>query len=486
MHVVMLGAEVYPFSKVGGLGDVLGALPQALARRGHRVQLFTPGYGCIDFQKYNVSPTKIRFTVILGDQSYPCQVSSYHPPEMDNYTIYFIQNETLFAGRGIYTDPQGTPYADNPERFFFFQKACLQLLHQLKDVPDIIHCHDNHTGLVPALLRTLPQHAERFAAVKMLFTIHNIAYQGICPLAKKELLGLPDYLFKPMAALEWWGQFNPLKGGIRLADAVATVSPTHAREITTDEQLSAGLKGVINSRPDKVKGVLNGVDYTEWNPAHDPELYAAYSVNDLAGKKINKQELLKETGLAYKLRHKPLIGMVSRLVEQKGLDLLVATLPEILTEDLALIILGSGEPQYHRALQKIAAAHCDHLYLEFAYNNPLAHKIYAGSDIFLMPSRYEPCGISQMYALKYGAIPLAHQTGGLADTIKPWDGQQGNGFLFTEYTPEALFAALQTALKFYRQKKSWQQLVRNGMSADFSWRRSAQQYEQLYQNLTSA
>lgn len=483
MHVVMLGAEVYPFSKVGGLGDVLGALPPTLAQLGHKVQLFTPGYGCIDYRKHNISGTHIRFEVGLGDQTYPCRIAKYCHPETENYTIYFIRNETLFAERGIYSDPQGEPYADNPERFFLFQKACIRLLHTLQDQPDIIHCHDNHTGLVPALLKTLPQNVDRFADVKTIFTIHNIAYQGICSLKKKVLLGLPDYLFKPMAVLEWWGQINPLKGGIRLSDIVTTVSPAHAREITTDEQLSAGLKGVINSRPDKVKGILNGVDYTEWDPARDSHLYAAYSAADMAGKKVNKQQLLKETSLAYKLHRKPLIGMVSRLVEQKGLDLLIESLPEILKADIAMIILGSGEQKYHRALQKIASEHADHFYLEFAYNNPLAHKIYAASDLFLMPSRYEPCGISQMFALKYGAVPLAHRTGGLADTIKPWDGKQGNGFLFNSYKSAALLKELHTALGVYRQKKSWQQLQQNGMSADFSWQRSAQQYLRLYRNL---
>jgi starch synthase len=483
MKILFVSAEVYPYSKVGGLGDVAGALPGALAKTGVEIVVVTPAYGTINRQSHNLESSPYGFSVQLENETVDCGLSRWISPGHSNHRIYFVENEQYFGSRGIYENKSGKPYKDNDKRFLLLSKASLEICNVLHWTPDLIHCHDNHTALMPVYLKTRSPDYSHFQNTKTLLTLHNIAYQGIVSMKRQRIYKLPDELFNPTAPMEWYGQINPLKAGIVFADAVSTVSPTHAKEITTDEVLSAGLKSVIYEHQQHVFGILNGVDYSEWNPATDIFISKQYSPGSLGDKRINKVALLDETGLDNELLDKPLIGMVSRLVEQKGIPVLLEALDRIMIQDVGLIILGSGDESYHQELRKYAKLYEKRLKIDFSYNNPLSHKIMAGCDIFLMPSRYEPCGITQMVSLKYGAVPVVHKTGGLADTVMQWNGQQGNGFLFSDYSADDLVKSISRAVSIYYIKEEWQQIMLNGMKADFSWRQSAGQYLALYKQL---
>ncbi len=484
MHIVFISAEVYPFSKVGGLGDVVGTLPAALARAGHRVQVISPRYSNISIPEHHLQNRQIDFTVRIGEKSHSSQILSRPAEDIPNLEFIFIEQMKMFGTRGIYTDARGNPYPDNPERFLLLSRAALQYLQKQQTDVDIIHCHDNHTALVPVYHKEVTQ-PPQLARARTILTLHNIAYQGTVSADQQQLFGLPQSFFQPGGALEWYGQINPLKAGILYADRVTTVSPTHAVEISEDEAMSAGMKSVIAKRSDQLIGILNGVDYDEWHPNNDRYITHNYHLkNYVAGKRNNKIALLSETALDPGLLEKPLIGMVSRLVEQKGINILIDAMSEFLQEDVAMVLLGSGEQRYHQALEKIAGQDPKKLSIVFGYRNDLSHKIMAGSDLFLMPSRYEPCGITQMYSLKYGTVPIVRKTGGLADTIGDWNGQEGNGIVFTEYTGEALVKAVRRAIRiYYNQPQQWRTMIRNGMQSDFSWTKAAADYIRLYQNL---
>ena len=482
MKILFVSAEVCPFSKVGGLGDVAGALPRALAGQGAEVYVVTPAYRTIDRNIHKTESSPYRFSVRVGNETVDCGLSRISP-QHSNYHIYFIENEKYFGSRGVYSDKQGVPYDDQDKRFLLFSKAALEICSVLKWTPDLIHCHDNHAALIPVYLKTRAGDYSQFRNTKTLLTLHNIAYQGIVSMERRGIYDFPDKLFYPTAPMEWYGQINPLKAGIVFANAVSTVSPTHAQEIMEDETISAGLKGIISSKGKPVYGILNGVDYQEWNPADDLFISKQYSPGSLRDKRINKVALLDETGLDNGLLDKPLIGMVSRLVEQKGIPVLLEALDRIMAQDVGLIILGSGAESYQQELRKFAKLYAKRLKIDFSYNNPLSHKIMAGCDIFLTPSRYEPCGITQMASLKYGAVPVVHKTGGLADTISDWDGKRGNGFLFSDYSADDLLKSISRAVSIYYKKEEWRQIMLNGMKADFSWRQSAGQYLALYKQL---
>jgi len=483
MKILFVSAEVYPFSKVGGLGDVAGALPRALAGQGAEVYVVTPAYGTIDRNIHQMESSPYRFSVRVGNETVDCGLSRRISPQHSNYHIYFIENEKIFGSRGVYSDKQGVPYDDQDKRFLLFSKAALEICSVLKRTPDLIHCHDNHSALIPVYLKTRAGDYSQFRNTKTLLTLHNIAYQGIVSMERRGIYDFPDKLFYPTAPMEWYGQINPLKAGIVFANAVSTVSPTHAQEIMEDETISAGLKGIISSKGKPVYGILNGVDYQEWNPADDLFISKQYSPGSLRDKRINKAALLDEAGLDSGFLDKPLIGMVSRLVEQKGIPVLLEALDRIMAQDVGLIILGSGAESYQQELRKFAKLYAKRLKIDFNYNNPLSHKIMAGCDIFLMPSRYEPCGITQMVSLKYGTVPVVHKTGGLADTISDWDGKRGNGFLFGDYSADDLLKSISQAISIYYKNEEWQQIMLNGMKADFSWRQSAGQYLALYKQL---
>ncbi|HPC36517.1 MAG TPA: glycogen synthase GlgA [Candidatus Marinimicrobia bacterium] len=483
MNIIFIAAEASPFAKVGGLGDVIGALPPVLANRGLSVKVIIPGSRSTWNFKTEPLTQLSNLTVTLGNRVVESQVRRWQNPAQAQHEVYFIDNPEYFGQRDVYCDENGKPYSDNPERFILFQKAALKLIAETRWSPDIIHCHDYHTALIPVYLKKNLAQVPPFNTLKSVLTLHNIAYQGDCEMQLKEICDLPEELFMPMGALEWYNRLNPLKGGIIFADAVTTVSPTHAREIMTDEELGAGMGGVLANRPTPVLGILNGIDTAEWNPVTDVYLFMPYSISNLAGKKVNKVKLIEILGLNPALESRPLLGIVSRLVEQKGIALLIDGLEKILSLGAGFVILGSGEQNYQRELKRLANQFSDRMAVKFDYDNVLAHRIIAGSDLFLMPSRFEPCGITQMYALNYGAVPVVHHTGGLADTVIPWDGKDGNGFAFREYRAEAMLKTVCEALQVFEKPDEWRKIIINGMSADFSWDRAATKYIALYENL---
>ncbi|MDO9547612.1 MAG: glycogen synthase [Candidatus Marinimicrobia bacterium] len=480
MRIAFVSAEVYPFSKVGGLGDVAGALPLELAAQGVDVMVLTPRYGSINRWGFGIEDSPYRYTVNIGNKAIDCGLSRWQSPQYSNFQVYFIENEHYFGSRGIYGNENGIPYEDNDERYLLLSKAALEVCKVLNRIPDVIHCNDNHSALIPVYLKSKLSEYSLFQNTKTLLTLHNIAYQGIVNMDRRLIYDLPDDLFYPIAPMEWYGQINPLKAGILFADALSTVSPTHAREIMEDEGFSAGLKGVIAAAGKPVQGILNGVDYSEWSPQRDIYIAKQYSNKTVSEKQFNKIALLNDIGIDQAMVDKPLIGMVTRLVEQKGIPVLIEALERLLALDVAMIILGSGEPDYERSLMKFAERFTGRLKIDFGYNNSLSHKIMAGGDMFLMPSRYEPCGITQMAALKYGTVPIVHKTGGLADTVFQWNSQSGNGFVFENYSADDLIKSVRNAVSVYYDKDEWRHIMLNGMAADFSWQQSAQQYVELY------
>jgi starch synthase len=392
--------------------------------------------------------------------------------------IYFVDCAEAFDRESIYTiDP------DEYLRFLVLQRAALEGCQRLQFAPDIIHCHDWHTGLVPLLLKTAYAWDKLFARTRTVLTIHNIGYQGVFPLSTVESIGAATAgLLSPEDSAR--GEINWLREGIRHADRVSTVSPTYAWEITTPEG-GHGLDGTLRARPDKVVGILNGVDYEQWNPETDRYLKHRYNREDLSGKVATKRDLLSFLNVALDERT-PLMGIVSRLTVQKGFDLLFDSLPQILTtRKLALIVLGSGEPRYEEFFRDLHRRFADRVTYHHGYNEQLAHLIEAGSDMFLMPSMYEPCGLSQMYSLKYGTVPIVRRTGGLADTVQHWNPETrtGTGIVFDHYDAQGVNWAINTALDLYEDRESWLQLVRNGMAQDFSWPKQAALYEEMYRAL---
>ncbi len=480
MRVVMAASECVPFAKTGGLADVVGALPGALQRLGLEVAVILPAYHSIP-AGIPRRRTPWRLEVPLSDQTVTATVLQAQMGE--NIPVYLIEADQYFARAGLYGTPDGD-YLDNAERFAFFNRAIAALLQHLGNV-DVLHCHDWQTALTPLLLRA---DSDRYAAlegVRTVLTIHNIGYQGLFWHFDWHLLNIDWRYFTP-EWLEFYGKINYLKGGIVCADAVTTVSPTYAQEIQTAE-LGYGLEGVLAQRRDALFGILNGVDYNEWSPDRDRHIAAAYSANDPSGKASCKADLQQTMGLPISPKI-PLVGIISRLAAQKGFDLLSEVEERLLRKQLQMVVLGSGDAQYQELFTTLARRHKKRLAVRIAFDNALAHKIEAGSDFFLMPSRYEPCGLNQIYSLRYGTIPVVRATGGLQDTINDFDlnTETGTGFKFTDYTGAALLACVERGLHAYRNTKRWQLLMRNAMAADFSWARSAQAYAQLYKRLTRA
>jgi starch synthase len=405
-------------------------------------------------------------------------VSSSSPDPAVTVPVYFIEDDAYFARPGLYGDASGD-YDDNAQRFSFFCRAVLELLRHLDDFPQVVHCHDWATALLPAYRRFLAGTEAGYATLAMVYTIHNLAYQGLFPASMLPVTGLPQTLFHP-DGVEFYGQLNFAKAGLQYADFLTTVSPSYAEEICTPE-LGAGLDGVLRQRRAVLVGILNGVDYEVWNPETDPALPAPYSAADPTGKSLCKAAVLQAFALD-KEPQLPLFGMISRLVDQKGLDLLAAILPTLLQLDLRLVILGAGETRYQVILQEQARAFPDRLGFRMGFDDTLAHQIEAGSDCFLMPSRFEPCGLNQLYSLRYGTIPIVRATGGLRDTVIPFDPVSGigTGFVFSEATAAAFLAAVQQALAVFADRITWQRLRRNAMAEDFSWQQSALRYVDIY------
>ena len=463
----MVASEAAPLAKTGGLADVVGSLPPALRSLGDEVAVVLPRYGSVDLKTlrrvYDPPP------VFLGPARY--DIALYQAPEAD--PLYLVDCPPLYDRKGFYGE-SGVDYPDNHIRFAVLARAAFTVARVLFRT-DLFHCHDWQVGLVPAYLRTTYATDPTFLGVKTLFTIHNLGYQGLFPKTALAEAALDPLVFRP-DGMEFFGRVSYLKGGIAFADALNTVSPTYAREIQTPEY-GFGLDGALRARGGALSGILNGVDYGEWSPETDPLIPARFSPEDLEGKRVCKEQLLAEFGLPSEAMDRPVIGIVSRFTRQKGADILAEVADQIVA-DVYLVALGTGDPEYEEFFLSMATEHPGRIALRIGFDNRLAHLIEAGADLFLMPSRYEPCGLNQIYSLKYGTVPVVRATGGLDDTI-----EDGTGFKFTEYSGEALLGAVQAAVEAFADRSAWRERMHRGMEKDFSWKASAARYSALYRQL---
>jgi starch synthase len=487
LHVVMVAGEAVPFAKVGGLGDVVGSLPLALEKLGVSVTVVIPRHSVIDLQKFGFEPYPVpgEGRVQLGLESIPFDL---HRGRMPNSSIdvFLIGNDRFFDRPGIYVHPAtAKDYPDQADRWIFFQRAVMEIFKNAWPVPDILHCHDHQAGLIPAYLRRLYRSDRAFVKTRSMFTIHNMGYQGLFPRAAMSRAGFNDAEFYPSSPFEFYGMFNFMKVGITYADLVTTVSPTYAREIQDSKEYGYGLEGVLQERSDSLIGILNGIDDEQWNPGADTLIPAQYSQSKFTGKNQNKMALLEKFGLDAAHADWPLLAMISRIDVQKGFDLVVSILDHLLEKDLCFVLLGSGNKETEGYLRTIIGRYPGKAGMRFEFDNGSAHLTEAGADIFLMPSKYEPCGLNQMYSLRYGTVPVVRKTGGLADTVREYDPLtgEGTGFVFTEYAPEHFKAAVDRALALWPKKKEWRRLVLNGMKQDFSWKESARKYVEAYERV---
>jgi starch synthase len=481
MKIVFATAEVSPIAKTGGLGDVCGSLPKALVKLGHEVTIFMPYYRQARhwFEKNGISVHQLLPTTTITWANWTAEATFLRTtlPGTD-IPLILVANDFFFERDQIYAKADDG-VDDFLLRYTFFSRAVIRGCELIDLAPDVLHCHDWHTALLPVYLHSGLRREPHFTNTRSVLTIHNLHYQGAAAADAFALTGLHSRYWAA-DGVEHFGTLNPLKGGILFADQVTTVSPTYAREIRTAEH-GAGLDGVLRSV--RLTGILNGIDVEEWDPATDPLLPANYDAETLKDKAKNKRALVKEAGFKFSAKA-PLIGAVSRLVGQKGFQLLLPVLDRLLAAGAQVVILGSGEPELEDALTAIAEKHRSHCRVWIGFDNALAHRIYAGSDLLLMPSIYEPCGLNQMYALRYGTIPVVRLTGGLADTVIPFDGtnlENANGFGFAAAHPIDLYLAAWVAVLNFKDGHVWKSLQENGMSADFSWDRSAADYDRIYE-----
>ncbi|HEY1786683.1 MAG TPA: glycogen synthase GlgA [Verrucomicrobiae bacterium] len=477
MNILLASSEVHPYSKTGGLADMVGALAKTLARAGHQARIVTPLYRGIQAQFPQIRREDWWFDLPLGGQRVQAELFSL--PVEENLMVYFIGQKDFYDRDGLYME-DNVPYADNAERFIFFSKCVVHLARYLPWRPDAIHIHDWQTGLVPALIMNEQRHEGWGNPPPTCLTIHNLAYQGTFPGSAFELANLPSEFFT-METAEYFGHLNCLKAGIALADLMTTVSPRYAREILTEE-FGCALDGLLRKRQARLTGILNGVDYEEWNPMTDPRLKSTYSAGRLGGKKIDKTELQRELGLP--ATSAPLFGTITRLAEQKGIDIQLAALEEMLNAEMQFVLLGSGSPAYEHGYHELARRFPNKVAARFGYDDGLSHRIEAGCDFYLMPSRYEPSGLNQMYSLRYGTVPIVRATGGLDDSVVDLteNKAQANGIKFSEYSSRALSRAIRKALALYEQPDLLNRYRKNAMKSDFSWERTVGQYLKIYES----
>jgi len=486
LKIAFITPEALPFVKTGGLADISGTLPHLLSAMGHSVRMILPLYRQIKSGNYDLNPMGVDIECTIGGKRHRGEIYRLKDKE-PGMEILFIRNDFFFDREELYRDVKtGTDYDDNDERFIFFSRGLLEGLKKTGWVPDILHANDWQASLVAAYLKTVFKDDSFFSRSKSLLTIHNLAYQGQFPSMTFEKIGVENGLFAPAGPFEYWGKVNFLKSGIVFADHISTVSPTYAEEIQTSSDYGMGLEGVIRDRANDLSGILNGVDYSTWSPKVDKLIPYRYSPANLSGKKKNKLELLNRANLPLR-NEDPLVGMISRLDNQKGFDLLEAAMEYLMNLRIQMVLLGTGDMKYHDYFRSVQSKYPDKFRVFLEFDNKLAHLIEAGADIFLMPSRYEPCGLNQMYSLKYGTVPLVRKTGGLADTVMNFDeiSMKGNGFVFEKYDAADMIVALKRAIGLYGQKRIWHRIIKQGMAQDFSWDSSAQQYEKLYFKLAS-
>jgi starch synthase len=475
MKIAMLSSEIAPFAKTGGLADVVGTLSVALERRGHDISLIMPAYRSTLNGPFALEETGMQLTVPIGARTEGASVLKTRLGR--NVSVYLVRADPYFDRDFLYGTHEGD-YPDNAERFVFFSRAAVEILR--RHPVEIVHCHDWETALGIVFLKTQSARYPEVASAKTVLTAHNLGFQGIFRQSNWPLLNLDRSYFSPQY-LEFYGNINFLKGGLIFADKITTVSPSYAREIMSGEQ-GFGLQGILQQRAADVTGILNGVDYSEWNPAVDPFIATRYSENDLSGKRICKDKLQGSLGLPVKSAM-PVFGIISRLTSQKGFDLVQKIFDQMMERELQLVLLGSGEPRYENFFADAAARFPEKFAVRTGFDEVLAHQIEAGADIFLMPSLYEPCGLNQMFSLKYGTIPIVRKVGGLKDTVIDYsaEGGVGIGFVFDTYDPQALWDSIEGALRLFADKRSWTELMHRAMRMDFSWDRSAQAYNNLYE-----
>jgi len=488
LNLHMVAAEAAPFAKVGGLADVVAALPRALEKLGARTTIMIPAYRSIHHDHFGVRPFDPlpAFDVPLGMGTQRAEIFQTRLPGSE-VEVFLIGCLKYFFRDGIYDDPlTGEGFRDNMERFIFFSKAAFGLIRRLGRPADVIHCHDAQTGLIPGFLWAGREDDPFFRHTGSLFTIHNLAYQSIYPKEALILAGIPSHHYYAASPFEFWDKVNFMKVGIECADLVNTVSVTYASEIQSGAEFGHGLETSLAHRKEDLFGIVNGLDYGEWNPETDPHLTRRYSADDLSGKDACKSSLRQEFGLPAVKGRVPLIGMVTRLADQKGLDLVAAAMESIASLDLQLVMLGQGQHKYRVLMQEFAERHPGKIAVRFGFDNSLAHRIEAGADMFLMPSKYEPCGLNQLISMRYGTVPIVRLTGGLADTVADFDlgSQSGTGFVFKNYTPLELLIALRRALLIYSDEGLWQSIQARCMSQDWSWDRSARAYMDLYRRIS--
>lgn len=485
MKIAVVSSEVVPFAKTGGLADVAGALPKALSSLGTDAKVFSPRYASVDEHTFRIETVHPKLEVPVGNRIEGFSLKGCRLPDSE-VEWFFIDSPGYFGRDGLYVEKEsGNDFPDNDERFLVFCRGVLESLRALDWKPDIIHLNDWQTGLVPAYLKSVYSQDPFFQGTKTVFTVHNVAYQGNFPPETFRKLNLPAGYFYPAAGLEYWGMTSYLKSGIYFADVITTVSRRYAQEISSSNEFGCGMEGLLRARQSDLHGIMNGIDYKVWNPETDRFLPFKYRADNFQGKRKNRLALRKQMGLSNFGKRLPLIGIISRLASQKGFDLIEACSEELMKLDLQLVILGTGEERYQKLFRSLRKRYPRKVGLKLGFDEVLAHRIEAGSDMFLMPSRYEPCGLNQLYSLKYGTVPIVRKTGGLADSIEDYDPKTGlgSGFVFEEYSPEALLEAVNKALVAYRNKERWEKLMRYGMSLDFSWEASARRYLELYQRL---
>jgi len=478
MRILFVASEALPYAKTGGLADVIEALPRALVKLGYEVAVFLPRYRGVKV----TSVPMPSMTIPQGPRlRFPAIASG---PVLRGVRYFFLDDPTYFDRDGIYGDANHE-FPDNAERFTEFSRAAIELAKHIW-TPDVFHCHDWQTALIPALLRTSYGDDPAVMNIPVVFTIHNIGYHGVFPPEALGRAGISPALFHP-GGIEFFGNLNFLKGGLIYSDYLTTVSRKYAQEIQTPE-FGFGLDGVIRSRADRLVGILNGVDYSAWSPEKDKLIPAKYSSLNLAGKEVCKARLLEEFQLLRDNPLRPVLGIVSRFADQKGFDLIAAIARDLMHENLLLAVVGTGERRYEDLFRALASDFPGRVGVKIAYDNALAHLVEAGSDMFLMPSRYEPCGLNQIYSLRYGTVPIVRATGGLDDTIEAFNLEHGTGtgFKFLEYSGGALLHAIRQALHYFTDDRIWKRIQLNGMAKDFSWNTSAAEYAKLYEAARAA
>lgn len=474
MRILLASSEAVPFAKTGGLADVAGSLPPALKKLGQDIRLIIPKYKCIA-SEYTGKMEKLgEITVNVGWRRQYCGVLKLVHNEV---TVYFIDNEYYFKRDGLYG------YFDQAEQFVFFCKAVIEVLPMIGFKPDVIHCNDWQTAIIPLLLKDHYKRFPFYSSIKTLFTIHNLSYQGVFPeQVLPDLTGISWEYFNQWG-VEFYGGVNFMKAGLVFADMLSTVSRTYVEEIKGDF-FGENLNGVLNNRSSSLYGILNGIDTTENDPATDGRLFANYDVNNLEGKYINKRMLQQSLGLEENAEI-PVISVISRLVDQKGFDLIACVLNDMLYMDIQIVVLGTGEYRYEEMFKNTSGAFPRKVSANIRYDATLAQRIYAGSDMFLMPSLFEPCGLGQLFSMRYGTVPIVRETGGLNDTVKAYQEStgEGNGFTFANYNAHDMLYTIRRAVSFYQNKKVWNKLITKCMSQDYSWNKSALQYVGLYEKL---